>query len=313
MKRLKKFLTTILIALFTLTLTACNNIPLQTDGVYWFDDTTSFPSGYSETLVYDVSLSHVTPASSEEVKVDGYTLQISTGRYTTTLETRKNTNGDYYVYTTSFLLEGSYVTPNETKPFMDTFTTKTEFYADFTPIKSQKTYKSELNNYSYSYDINYAGSKANCKVTEFIGTNNENTKEFSFDKYNESAYIDNEVILLFGRLFNVDGSFSQPFSTIDAISRKLHKMSYSAGIINENLDVKSLDNYVINGVNPTEPKVNCARVGISISDTFSGNTIEAYYATDHKTHRHRLVETYTRITGGIGYIKYSLKSATINN
>lgn len=313
MKSLYKFLTTILIAVFTLTLTACNKIPLQTDGAYWFEDTTSFPSSYSETLVYDVSLSHVTPSISQEVKIEGYTLQISTGIYTTTLETRKNTNGDYYVYNTSFLLEGNYVTPEKTTPFTDTFTTETEFDHNFNPIKSQKTYQSRLNNYAYSYEINYVGSKANCKITEFEGTDNENFLEFSFDKYNESAYIDNDVILLFGRLFNVDGSFSQPFSTVDAISRKLHKMSYTAGIINENVDVKSSDNYVINGVSPTEPKVNCARVGISIADTFSGSTIEAYYATDHKTHRHRLVETYTRLTGGVGYLKFSLKSATINN
>ena len=313
MKHLKKFLTSVLLAVLVLTLTACGNIPLLTDGFFWFEDSTSFPNGYVETLTYDVSLAHTTPSNSSEVKLEGYTLDIEEGKYVTNLETKKNTNGDYYVYTTSFILKGSYLTPNSSTEFTDTFTTRTEFYKDLAPIKTQKVYDSELSGYAYSYEINYSGNNANVSLTERTGTKNENPSNFSFEKYNENAFIDNDVILLYGRLFNIDSAFSQSFSTIDVLSRKLHKMAYNVGISNENMDVKSLDNYAINGVAPTEQKVNCARVGISISDTFAGNTIETYYATDHKTHRHRLVETYTKLTGDIGYLKFTLKSATVNH
>ena len=312
MKHLNKFLTFILLAVLTLTLTACGNTPLSTDGFFWFEDSTSFPNGYVEVLTYDVSLTHTTPSNSSEVKLEGYTLEITNGKYETKLETKKNTNGDYYVYTTSFILEGSYLTPNDSTEFTDTFTTISEFYKDLTPIKTEKIYNSELSAYSYEYEINYNGNTANCKTTEVLGSKNQTTDEFSFEKYNENAFIDNDLMLLYGRLFNVDSSLSQSFSTIDALSQKIQKMYYKVGVSNENVDVKSLDNYVINGVTPTEPKINCARVGISIADTFSGSTIETYYATDHKTHRHRLVETYTKLTGGIGYLKFSLKSATVN-
>ncbi len=312
MKHLNKFLTFILLAVLTLTLTACGNIPLSTDGFFWFEDSTSFPNGYVEELTYDVSLTHTTPSNSSEVKLDGYSLEITNGVYKTKLETKKNTNGDYYVYTTSLVLEGSYVTPDSSTEFTDTFTTNSEFYKDLTPIKTKKSYSSELSAYSYEYEITYSNNTANVSLTEYLNTQKQTNSTFSFDKYNESAFIDNDLMLLYGRLFNIDSEFSQSFNTIDALSKKTSKMNYRAGISNEILDVKSLDNYAINGVAPTEPKINCARVGISIADTFSGSTIETYYATDHKTHRHRLVETYTKLTGNVGYLKFSLKSATVN-
>ncbi len=312
MKRYLKFLTATALALFTLVLTACNKIPLSTNGYFWFEDATSFPNGYEETLTYDVSVSHVTPSNSTEIKLDGYTLNVTEGVYTTTLKTITGAN-NRYEYVTELKLKGSYVTPEETKEFSDTFKTTSEFSKDLSPIKSEKEYSSELSGYAYKYKIDYQGSTANCTLTEFVGRDNEATISFSFDKYNEGAFVDNDLMLLYGRLFNFNSSFSQPFKTIDVLSRKTHEMTYRAGISGENLDVKSLDNYVINGAQPTEPKVNCVRVGISINDTFSGNSIEAYYATDHQTHRHRLVETYTHITGNIGYLKFTLKSASVND
>ena len=311
MKRYLKFLTAIVLASFTMLLAACGNTTLKADGFYWFENASSFPTNFVETLTYDVTVAHVTPSDSTEVKLDGYTLNLDEGVYTTTLKTIAGTN-ERYEYVTELKLRGSYVTPTETKEFYDTVTTTSEFLKDLTPVKTKKVYTSELSSYAYEYEITYSGGNANCTLVEFIGTASENTSTFAFNKLNEKAYVDNDLMLLYGRLFNYSASYSQTFYTIDMLSKKVHEMTYRAGISNENLDVKSLDNYTINGVAPTEAKVNCVRVGISINDTFSGSSIEAYYATNHQTDRHRLIETYTRITGGLGYLKYSLKSAQVN-
>lgn len=309
MKRYLKFLSALVLASFLTLLTACGNTTLSADGFYWFENASSFPTNFVETLTYDVSVSHTTPSDSTEVKIDEYFLNVEEGVYTTTLKTISGTN-ERYEYVTEFKLKGSYVTPNETKEFCDTFTTTTEFLKDLTPTKTKKAYASELSSYAYEYEITYDNGNANCTLTEFIGTDNENTSTFEFTKLNEKAYVDNDLILLYGRLFNYSPSYSQTFYTVDVLSKKVHEMTYRAGISGENLDVKSLDNYTINGVAPEEAKVNCVRVGISINDTFSGSSIEAYYATNHQTDRHRLVETYTRISGGLGYLKFSLKSAS---
>lgn len=308
MKRYLKFLTALVLASFLMLLTACGNTTLSVDGFYWFENASSFPTNFVETLTYDVSVAHTTPSNSTEVKLDGYSLNVEEGVYTTTLKTISGTN-ERYEYVTELKLKGSYVTPTETKEFFDTFTTTTEFSKALAPSKTKKVYASELSSYAYEYEISYDNGNANCTLTEFIGTDNENTSTFEFNKLNEKAYVDNDLILLYGRLFNYNASYAQTFYTVDVLSKKVHEMTYRAGISGESLDVKSLDNYSINGVTPTEAKVNCVRVGISINDTFSGSSIETYYATNHQTDRHRLVETYTRISSGIGYLKFSLKSA----
>ena len=312
MKHIKKFLTLIMILAVCLSLTACNKNILSPDGYYWFEDPTSFPDAFEEILTYDVSLAHQTPSNSEEVKVDGYTIDVTKGVYVTKLKAVRSNHGNYYEYTTTFEFEGVYKTPSAEKPFADTFTSYTKFTSDLTPIETWKEYKQQfIFDYSYKYNITYSDTKASCTLTEYPGTDNETTSTFDFDEYSSGAYIDNDAILLFARLFNATTTFNKSFKTIDVLSRKNHTMVYAAGLIDEKVDVKSLDNYVINGVEPTEAKINCARINVSISDTFSGNPIESYYATDHKTHRHRLVETYTKLTGNLGYLKYSLKSAKL--
>ncbi len=318
MKLIKKLFSFLTIIAVCLSMTACNKTSLSPDGYYWFEDATSFPSAFEETLTYDVSFVHTTPSDSEQVKLDGYTIDVSKGVYTTKLKAVRTSSENYYEYSTVFEFEGVYKTPSTEKAFADNLTTYTKFKSDLSPVETKKEYSSELFNYSYKYNINYTSDKASCSLTEYIGTDNENTSTFEFKDYSNGSFIDNDTILLFTRLFNIDSSFTKPFKTIDVLSRKNFDMIYSAGILDEKVDVKSLDNYVINNVEPTEAKVTCARVSIYISDTFSGNPIEAYYATDHRTHRHRLVETYTKLSISsrfdkydLGYLKYSLKSAKV--
>ena len=311
MKRFKRFFSLLTLIAVCLSLTACSNTTLSTDGFYWFEDATSFPDSFEEVLTYDVSVAHATPSNSTEIKAEGHTFDITKGEYVTKLQAVRNNNGNYYVYTTSFAFEGVYKTPEEEISFADGFTTETKFTSDLKPISSKKQYNSELYEYSYNYEISYSSDKADVTLVEYPNTDDETTSTFTIEDYTEGAYIDNDAILAFARLYNVSTSLYRSFKTIDVLSRKNQSMTLVSGSSGDQLDVKNLDNYVINGNTPTDAKVNCARVRFYISDTFSGSEIEAYYATDHKTHRHRLVETYTKLSGGLGYVKYSLKSATV--
>jgi hypothetical protein len=235
------------------------------------------------------------------------------GTLTTKLETKLGQK-TRYVYTTNFSFSGTYVTPKENFPFVDTYTTITEFYNDgYEPIYSEKIYNSELTNSSYRYRIDYTKEKATCVVTTYPGKENEKTSTYEMSKYSNGAFIDNDLIMLFPRLYNIDENFIQEFKTIDVLSRKNSNMRYKSVVVDDKVQVMGLPNYVLNGaeIPENEPTISCNRIKISITDDFAGSDIECYYATDHKTHRHRLVESYTTIAGGLGYMKYSLISATV--
>ncbi len=312
MKFIKKLSTLIICLVLILCLTSCASAPLNIDGHYWFKEPVGFKMDFSETLTYEVSVVHKTPSDSTEVKTEGYTINVEKGEYKTILKTVKG-NVDKYVYKTSYILKGTYVKPNaEPFAFEDTFETETEFTYDLKPIKTYKNYVSQLTDYSYNYTISYGDTKATCKLTERLGQNSEKTNEFTFDKYNDGAFIDNDAVLLLARGFDVGSDFYKQFKTIDVLSRKNHDMVYQAYLIEENkIDVKNLENYQINNQPKSEDTVSCNHLSVKINDTFSGKPIECYYATDKVTHRHRLIETYTLLTSNLGYLKYKLVKAEV--
>lgn len=323
MKIFKKLTLLLVLAVCAFSMTACSSTNLSTDGYLWFKDPSAFKPGWTEECVYDVSFVHTTPNNSTELKADGYSLDVQNGTYTTKLTTFTD-NGQYYVYETEFNLTFKYIEPNvkdededgnpDYKTYVETFTTVTEFKSNLTPVRSEKIYASSFSNYKYNYVLNYDGSTATAvfKESDYEGKA-PNNQTFTFKKYNKKAYIDNDIILLIPRLFNIDDDFGREFKTVDVLSNKLFDMQLYAYLDNGNLDVKNLANYTLNGVEPTENSANvsCAHVQITIDDTFSGNPIDCYYAQDRNTHRHRLVETYTRF-GTLGYIKFHLASVTVN-
>ena len=319
MKFLKKLTLLLTLAVSVFALTACSANTLAVNGYLWFNDPSVFNPNFVETSVYDVSFVNQTPSNSTKVEVEGYSLNVKSGVYTTVLKSFRNPQGlgDYYEYTTSFTLVADYVVPNPEngvyEVIEESFATKTIFKSDLTPITSEKSYQSSMSNYKYSYVIEYSGSTATASLREStLEDKNVNEQTFTFKKYNKKAYIDNDILLLTQRLFNIDGSFTRSFKTVDVLSNKLHKMNSYAYLRDKNLDVKDLENYVLNGVDlkMAEPTVSCAHVQIAIADTFAGAPIECYYAQDRNTHRHRLIETYTTF-GSLGYLKFHLSNVTI--
>ncbi len=319
MKFLKKLTLFLILAISVFSMTACSaSSNLAINGYLWFKNPSSFTPNWTETSVYDITFTNVTPSKSDAVGTEGYSLNITSGTFTTTLKSFTNTeNGNYYVYTTEFNLVGEYVVPNPAETGYDkveeSYQTVTEFKDDLTPIRSEKHYESQFSNYKYDYVLTYAGNTATAKLTESsINGEGKNEQTFTFEKYNKKAYIDNDILLLAHRLFNVNSSFVRQFRTVDVLSNKLHDMQSYAYLVDKELDVKKLPNYTLNGVNLalTEETVSCAHVEISIDDKFAGAPLECYYAQDRETHRHRLIETYLPF-GSIGYLKLHLASVEV--
>ncbi len=313
MKKFSKILTVLTLIIIVLSLTACSNAKLSTSNYLWFKNPSAFKSNFKETLTYDLSFVNVTNADSTPVKVEGYSLEIDDGSYVTTLEAKTDKDGNYYVYTTEFNLKAKYVTPNDSREFVDSFKTEVRFSETLTPISTKKEYRSEFSDYKYDYELTYDSSEATAvlKESDLSGTNfKDNT--FSFKKYTKGAFIDNDLILLIPRLYNVNSSFIQEFKTIDVLSNKNHDMQLYAFLRDQNVDVKVLSGYTLNGEEVAKDGLQCNHLQIVIKDNFSGNPIECYYAQDRDTHRHRLIETFTHF-GNVGYIKYSLVSATLEN
>ena len=89
-------------------------------------------------------------------------------------------------------------------------------------------------------------------------------------------------------------------------------MLYQVSLAEEDkVDVKSLENYQINGGEVPAETIACNHVEIKINDTFKGSSIECYYATDRAVNRYRLIESYTYLNANLGYLKLKLKSADV--
>lgn len=322
MKTIKKLLTLLILVLFTFSLTACNSVGLKFDGNYWFNDATSFSSSFTEVLEYEISIVNKTH-SQGEIKQEGCELIIDkeNSYFKTTLVSIPGTNSSYR-YFTEFKLTGKFVILDQEKEFVDTFKTLSEFTSDFKMLFSQKEYDSELTNYSYNYTVTYDDENANCSLVEYPDDEQlKNEQQFVIKNVFEEGYIDNDVILLLGRGFNVETGFSQTFKSVDVLSKKLHSMAYTASHLNETLDVKQLKPYALNGslVTSSDSYIPCNHVNVSIQDTYSGSAIECYYAGDHKRDRHRLVEFFTLFdlsygtsSFKLGYLDYTLKNVTLN-
>ncbi|MBO7215205.1 MAG: hypothetical protein J6V66_06915 [Clostridia bacterium] len=310
---------TLLMALLVsvLAMTACSSTSLSINGYLWFKNTSAFKPGWSEVSTYGVSLVHTTPINTEELADKTSTIEILDGSYTTTLQT-KTDNGNYYVYETNFSLTFTGEVEDENgdkviRTFYESFSTKSEFKDTLEPIKTEKVYSSDSSNYKYNYLITYSGSTATAVLKESdINGLGVNEQTFTFKKFNKKTYIDNDLLLLIPRLFNVDKSFSRSFRTIDVLSNKMFDMNMYGYNKNSDLHVENFANYTLNGVDLSveNPEISCAHIEMVINDTFSGYPLEAYFAQDRDTHRHRLVTTYTRF-GDRGYLKFSLENVVV--
>ena len=324
--KLFKRICALTVALITSILfTGCVQESLAKDGNYWFSDASAnFNTPFIETCVYDVSVTSTTFNSSAEVKNPyGVKLELTSGTYTTTLETREGEGGKrYYIYTTSLEISGSYIFPGEpqqVKSFSDYYTTRTEFTENLVPIVSSRTVDNNtllvVNNdsygvvsYKYDYTVTYGEKDASVVINEYDDKGVSYPTRYTVKKYTNGAYVDNNTLLLIPRVYNLVGGFQKSFKTIDVLRQQNQNMIIYCPT--EELDVKNFPSYELNGVK-SEEQVSAGRLMVAIQDTYSGAPIEAYYATDKTTHRHRLVRVYNMLNENLGYLCYSLKSVTV--
>lgn len=308
-------------------LTACSNPTLSFKGAYWNDpgETGKFQQNLSETLNYKISYETTTLSNSSEIKKSGVSLTVDESSYYKTVLTANS--GYTYTYTTETFVKGVYSGSGLKEPvsFEDKTTSVTVFKDltnGFKPVSSVreatrntlcvpsgKEYKTI--SFKYKYEINYGEKDA--AVTYLLtsdlnadlvkGGKSVEDKSRTYKKYDTGAYIDNDVISLLARAFDLKDGFNQSFKTIDVITGKLTSMSYGVSAKTKN----TVSEYKVeSGISGTP--IDCYRLLTSVSETFSGATIEGYYAKDADVNRHRMIKCYTALNNGLGYICYTLNS-----
>ncbi len=332
MKKLITFLLLAIISIFSLT--GCSGV--QTMGFkaqYWLKNVASTGySPFSEVVEYDVKVVNVKPTNSVEYSNANLKMEVTSGTYTTKLSMKQDEGGaPYYLYETELQIEGKYVLDKEERPFNNNVKSSTKFKTivdDFAPISSSKSSTDTTTvtkisngyavyNFRYNYAISYGDKNAETNYElSLIGEAESEPirKDTVFKKYNEGLYVDNELLLLLPRAYSYDSSFTKEFTTIDVVTQATQKMAYSSTTQNTgSADVKSFNlKYLLNGDEVGSEDFKAARVTAYINETFSGVDIEAYYSVDHETHRHRMVKCYTPLNDSLGYLEYTIKSATQN-
>lgn len=326
---MKKFLSiTALLLLSIFTLTACSTTSLTLSGSYWNKNQTNPTESIYEECVYDVKCVSTTPTDSNEIKNENVSLTIKDSSYKTTLEFINNpaTYGEHYVFTTKLLLNGEYkVGSKEPVSFNDSVETITYFKTflnGYQPILSYRNATSstyfdsqtgEVISFAYEHKIVYDGDNATLtSKTAKVGKLNEATEKTSpFKKYKSNdAYVENNLLLFIPRAYDYKNAISEEFRVIDAITGDLKTLRYATSSTSEGLDIKTLDgSYSIDGAEAVSYPA-AIKIFAYVANTFSGQSLESYYATDHPTHRHRLIKHYSALNNEMGYLEYSLKSVS---
>ncbi|MBR5439133.1 MAG: hypothetical protein IKV61_02830 [Clostridia bacterium] len=334
-----------------LLLTGCVSTTILYDGEYWNSTPATFQS-IEETIVYDVTTTTKTLSSDTEVKNQYLRLIIDEGTYTVTLK-GVLAKVNYYELTTELKIKGKYEYGPENSdntvsiPVDDYLKTYTKFESlanGFKPIYSSRTtyndetqtkhYNTSMYSYmsgfveshlSYDYSIEYDGKNATSNILKTYLTADEETGEmgeekiedtFNYNNYDGGAYIDNNLITLLPRAFNLEDSFYQEFTTIDVPTHSVKKMLYSVSENSSTVSQFTFDNLTYDyKINDTPQVVESGFTGYllyaAIDDTFSGTPIELYYATDASFHRHRLIKSYTALNDSMGYLEYTIKSVSL--
>ncbi len=332
---MKKFLTSLLIVVISIyALTGCGAIKsMGYKAQYWHANvaTTDFLA-LNEQVEYDVKVVNTRPNNSTEVSNQYLKMEVNNGKYITKLIMDRDENGEpYYLYETELDLEGKYIVGEEEYPFDNKVTSSTKFkniISEFKPItsskQSTKTTTATLINqnyviydFTYNYTINYGEKDATSRFE--LNTLGEKetvpvVKNSTFKKYNSTPYVDNELLLLLPRAYSYDAGVLAEFSTIDVVTNQKYNMMYNGNnSSNRGPDIKKFNlSYKLNGEEVGGNEFETARMSIGISDTFAGSIIEAYYAVDHNVHRHRMVKCYTALNDSLGYLEYTISSATQN-
>ncbi len=337
MKKIKALFLVLLSSLFCLT--GCVEKKINFEGEYWNSNPSTF-SKIVEELVYDVKVVNVTPSNSKELKNEYVTFEITDGTYTTKLEGfPADTN--YYKYVTTLNVKGFYKYYIDEKPIEVNNFLQTEVIFEsrangFKPISSKRTtYNSETgqdngttiffyynggfleHKFKYNYTIDYDGDDAITNSVYTYFSDEELVNEFNktYKDYSDGAYIDNNMLTLLPRAFTLTDGFYQTFKTIDVPSNANREMIFAVSDSEDTVSQYTFTvdyNYILNGAKVDfNSSIVTAKLLTGINDTFAGANIESYYAVDKTTHRHRMIKSYSTLNDDIGYIEYSLKSASV--
>lgn len=322
MKKLTALILTLISA--CLILTGCGNQSLKLDEKYWQSSLTG-QLPVDETSVYNVTVVNRTPSDSTEIKNDSIRLVVDEGKLVTHFVTDDTVAA--YKLTSSLTIKGKYVVGDAEYEFEDATTSTTylkKFEEKLKPVYTEKYVNNTtvvenssglvIAPFEYEYTINY-GSSAVVNFNVIDDKYNAlalHKGETSYSNYSEGAFVENEAILFIPRTFNITESYSQNFTTLDVISRKIQKCVYSSISGNSSSGVTTfvLPSFTHNGVAETNKSISTAKLYLKLNDTYSGSPIEAYYATDHLEMRHNLVKYYTALNCNLGYLEYSLIEVT---
>lgn len=332
---MKKFITLLLIICITFSLTGCSKTTLEVDGKYWQANPTTYE--VDEQLEYSVEVVNQTFANKNVVKNENLKLEItdSANSYYKTSITDGVLDGKrIYKYVTKLQIVGKYVVTqgNVQLDFTDVIETETIFNADTTllPISSKKVVKTNLpgtekdsNEYKlfaleYDYTITYQGKNATLKFNETKdeGEILNKQKEEIYKDYNDSAFLDNELLLFMPRGYKLisKNSFNVTFTTIDGLSGIEREMRLTTAFGNKTSssthDIK-VDNYVLNGSPVADKTFKTVRAEFSLTSLFEGSPIECYYAYEDGE-RNKMVVCFSSVYPELGYLKYTLKNTQEN-
>ena len=324
---MKKVIISIILSIFLIfTMVGCGADGLDYQGAYWHENSTGF-IGFNETNVYSVEVVSSKPSLSTEIKNEYVKLEIEKGEYVTNLKMLKNEEyGNYYVYTTTLDIKGKYVFETQEYAFEDVVVTETLFNGfskDFSPISSKKTSTNsttllatstgyDIVKASYEFIVEYGEKDATISRTIRNSLEEETKDQTIIKKYAKDNYIDNELLFLMPRAFKYDTAFTKNFNTIDAVDKRNISMYFTTANDKNGITVSTFNtNYELNGA-PASDKDSLQAImfSIGIDDTFKGRNIDAYYLIDQKTHKHKMLCTYTYLNDNLGYLKYSLVKST---
>lgn len=352
----KKILVAVSGILAAAVLTACGQTAATTtyNGSYWNKDTSDeIAAGKTETLEYNVyateekdGLWNKTQANSvlsfkttNVISESGQTLSSS---YKTTLTAADDGT---YVYKTTLNVYGEYETNENTYSVNDVTTTETvfgKFDKNFAPIKSVKTVSNTVPFYSgnayefklvhYESTVTYADGTASVSINVF--DDDESPEQFKerakkvteVSKYNKSAYIDMNLMLLMFRNFKHEANMSYSFKTVEPLSGELQSVSgsiYTKTSTEKNsssleyLSACSLSNVAFGNAMRHNYSFNVVRMDFSTTGSTGQTFMRAFYAqgydgaTEANSARHIPVMIAQPTIFNTGFLVYELKTANL--
>ena len=227
---------------------ACKKAEPSYDGAYFLRNYKEGKvANVLETAEYSVKFKEETLSSTKDKVIPNVT-----GSLVTELSTEVLNEIKYYKFKTTLTLVGTY-TFNEQVHQVNDVTTSTVWFLGkddfFRPLKTEKsvkcltpfvekqtnTSKVVFNSYDFTYTIDYSGANAKINLTDNLKTEN---LEIMVNKFFSKTFCENELLIFYPRLFNLNQGFSRDVKTITLNGAESLKMSISS----YNADVKATFN-----------------------------------------------------------------------